>query len=48
MCSNVNRRDFMRAMGALGVMGTFPLSGFSAQANTGEVPLSVESLQVGS
>lgn len=42
MCSDVTRRDLLRALGALGVMGAFPLPGLAA--GKGEAPFSVESL----
>lgn len=42
MCSDVTRRDLLRALGALGVMGAVPLSGLAA--GKGGAPFSVESL----
>lgn len=42
MCSDVTRRDVVRALGALGVMGAFPLPGLAASG--GGAPFSVESL----
>lgn len=42
MCSDVTRRDLMRALGALGVMSAFPLPGLAA--GKGGAPFSVESL----
>ncbi|XOZ33000.1 ABC transporter substrate-binding protein [Halomonadaceae bacterium KBTZ08] len=38
----MTRRDLLRALGALGVMGAFPLSGLAA--GKGEAPFSVDSL----
>ena len=42
MYSDVTRRDLLRALGALGVMGAFPLHGLAA--GKGKAPFSVESL----